>query len=206
MKNMINLLVLTALLLVASNVRAVTINETFITPPVYGPGDAEFTVTNDSGSDIYAFFVANDSATNTWTNNNGWNDSIMSSAEWNHEATNINYLGGYDNPVYTSTLGSFDALFSGYNQVLMYSFNYYNFNGLEANPDAQPIANGATVGDFNFTTQILASPFVAIDINGNIVGSGEAVHGVSAVPVPAAAWLFGSGLLGLVGFARRKKA
>ncbi|MGB5718279.1 MAG: VPLPA-CTERM sorting domain-containing protein [Gammaproteobacteria bacterium] len=29
---------------------------------------------------------------------------------------------------------------------------------------------------------------------------------VSAVPVPAAVWLFGSGLLGLVGIARRKKA
>jgi hypothetical protein len=29
---------------------------------------------------------------------------------------------------------------------------------------------------------------------------------VAAVPVPAAAWLFGSGLLGLVGVARRKKA
>jgi hypothetical protein len=28
---------------------------------------------------------------------------------------------------------------------------------------------------------------------------------VSTVPVPAAAWLFGSGLLGLVGVARRKK-
>ena len=35
-----------------------------------------------------------------------------------------------------------------------------------------------------------------------------AVHdgNVSAVPVPAAVWLFGSGLLGLVGMARRKKA
>jgi len=35
-----------------------------------------------------------------------------------------------------------------------------------------------------------------------------AVHdgNVSAVPVPAAVWLFGSGLLGLVGIARRKKA
>jgi hypothetical protein len=28
---------------------------------------------------------------------------------------------------------------------------------------------------------------------------------VAAVPVPAAVWLFGSGLLGLIGVARRKK-
>jgi hypothetical protein len=29
---------------------------------------------------------------------------------------------------------------------------------------------------------------------------------ISAIPVPAAVWLFGSGLVGLVGFARRKKS
>ena len=34
----------------------------------------------------------------------------------------------------------------------------------------------------------------------------EQVFAVQAVPVPAAAWLFGSGLIGLVGFARGKKA
>ena len=43
------------------------------------------------------------------------------------------------------------------------------------------------------------------------VSSGQgswAVHSgdVSAIPVPAAVWLFGSGLLGLIGIARRKKA
>ena len=32
------------------------------------------------------------------------------------------------------------------------------------------------------------------------------VFNVSSVPVPAAVWLFGSGLLGLIGIARRKKA
>lgn len=31
------------------------------------------------------------------------------------------------------------------------------------------------------------------------------IEGVSAVPVPAAAWLFGSGLIGLVGLAKRKR-
>jgi len=38
-------------------------------------------------------------------------------------------------------------------------------------------------------------------LNAWAVQSGD----VSAVPVPAAVWLFGSGLIGLVGFARRKK-
>jgi len=38
----------------------------------------------------------------------------------------------------------------------------------------------------------------------NISGSGDcSVASVSAVPLPAAAWLFGSGILGLAGFARR---
>jgi len=39
----------------------------------------------------------------------------------------------------------------------------------------------------------------------NIGGSGNcSIDAVSAVPVPAAVWLFGSGLLGLTGLARRK--
>ncbi len=39
----------------------------------------------------------------------------------------------------------------------------------------------------------------------NIAGSGNcSVVTVSAVPIPAAVWLFGSGMLGLLGFARRK--
>ena len=35
------------------------------------------------------------------------------------------------------------------------------------------------------------------DINGDV--------GASVVPVPAAVWLFGSGLIGLLGVARRKR-
>lgn len=40
----------------------------------------------------------------------------------------------------------------------------------------------------------------------NMAATGDcSATGVSAVPVPAAAWLFGSGLLGLVGIARKKQ-
>ncbi|MBT8121133.1 MAG: hypothetical protein KJO10_01250, partial [Gammaproteobacteria bacterium] len=52
-------------------------------------------------------------------------------------------------------------------------------------------------------------PFPGLNVNFDI-GSGNSVtvltvDGVGVVPVPGAIWLFGSGLLGLVGMARQKK-
>jgi len=41
-------------------------------------------------------------------------------------------------------------------------------------------------------------------VDGPFLGSDMATNFVVATPVPAAAWLFGSGLIGLVGFARSK--
>ena len=58
-------------------------------------------------------------------------------------------------------------------------------------------AHLAGIGDHLIYTNSLNS-----GVYGMAVISGE----VSAVPIPAAVWLFGSGLIGLVGFARRKKA
>ena len=44
------------------------------------------------------------------------------------------------------------------------------------------------------------------DASGNMVFSASGtLEGVSTVPVPAAIWLFGSGLIGLIGIARRRK-
>ena len=57
--------------------------------------------------------------------------------------------------------------------------------------------NGAN-GDFN-------SYFLAFDDLDVLYGEWRTTVEISAVPVPAAAWLFGSGLLALFGFVRRKK-
>jgi len=54
---------------------------------------------------------------------------------------------------------------------------------------------------------MIDGPFTGLNVNFDI-GSGNSltVLSVSSVPVPAAVWLFGSGLIGLIGVARRKKA
>ncbi len=80
--------------------------------------------------------------------------------------------------------GTFDAL-----QVSGLGENLYNFNS-----------------DLVFTSGSLMGGFYGGRIEGAIIGSTlQAKLGeVTVVPVPAAVWLFGSGLLGLVGVARRK--
>lgn len=62
---------------------------------------------------------------------------------------------------------------------------------------------------FGFQSDLADISSVVIDGNGssfNFAIDNHSFGGVSAVPVPAAVWLFGSGLIGLIGFARRKKA
>ncbi len=74
-----------------------------------------------------------------------------------------------------------------------------------------PFQDGPFVG-FNANFDVTTLTFQSQDANATIAANCTFELGntcpttVSAVPVPAAVWLFGSGLLGLVGIARRKKA
>jgi hypothetical protein len=76
------------------------------------------------------------------------------------------------------------------------TWTYYEFIR-NLGPD---VSNGLTL-QFNAATGAAGGSTSFLEID-NVSVTAD----VSAVPVPAAVWLFGSGLLGLVGVARRKKA
>jgi hypothetical protein len=60
--------------------------------------------------------------------------------------------------------------------------------------------------DFSLYSDLSGVPLSGFDGDGNLINlEGAIVQDLSAVPVPAAIWLFGSGLLGLIGIARKRK-
>ncbi len=84
-----------------------------------------------------------------------------------------------------------DAQHDGPGDLVLWTLNSF-INYTISNPGTYYIAVGEYDGD--------------ADSIGSLITDGEYTLHVSAVPIPAAVWLFGSGLLGLIGFSRRKKA
>jgi len=72
-----------------------------------------------------------------------------------------------------------------------------------------PFGGGAFSANLSYIGGSMMGSFTGGDLVGNFSATGTVIATVAevqAVPVPAAVWLFGSGLIGLVGIARRKKA
>lgn len=73
------------------------------------------------------------------------------------------------------------------------------------------LASGTALVTADFANTAGITSFEYFDLNGNPISGefssvdGLALYDPSVVPVPAAVWLFGSGLIGLIGLARRKK-
>ena len=125
----------------------------------------------------------------------------------------VNYdLGG----VYSiDRLALWNEEFSGIGTLdILVSLDNINFTTVAS--DLRPVDNprnvdyGAQI--FGFGTQ--SARYIQFDVsncpqpNGDptlYCAIGEVAFSTSAVPIPAAVWLFGSGLLGLIGVARRKK-
>lgn len=120
---------------------------------------------------------------------------------------------------FTTTNGWFqngapDAVALLENGSLSDSLSYEGFISFFTEGDAfTPSDNGVDILSIGRISDGLDSNNNALDFElgcitpgtANIAGSGDcSTMSVSAVPIPAAVWLFGSGLIGLVGFARRK--
>ena len=131
---------------------------------------------SNTGSDFLKSVVTG--STTAGLDMSGWNVS------WNAIPA-INMGGGAWQPLNCSVLGCTGHVFTNGNAM-------FTWNG--ANNGAYSLNYAATVplGD--------PSGFGGVHYYLHLEGA------VSTVPVPAAAWLFGSGLVGLVGVARRKKA
>lgn len=80
-------------------------------------------------------------------------------------------------------------------------------NPLNSCMGVNPSGVGPLTNDLIGGSPMIDGPGVGLSVNLDI-GSGNSmiVTGISSVPVPPAVWLFGSGLLGLVGVARRRHA
>jgi predicted extracellular nuclease len=109
--------------------------------------------------------------------------------------------------------GSPDAIALYENGSMIDSLSYEGSLLTYTEGDALTISDGASEAlSISRITDGLDSNNNALDFelgcitpgSANIGGSGDCSTSVSAVPLPAAAWLFGSGMIGLVGFARRK--
>ena len=101
----------------------------------------------------------------------------------------IELLSGSFNPGWTYTATGISAAFNGYGVDVKHA-DLLTALGVPVNAPFEFF--GFSVG-FDF------------DGDGNATAISTDIINTSPVPVPAAVWLFGSGLIGLVGIARRKK-
>lgn len=127
----------------------------------------------------------------------------------------VTVMGSFDDSVLTGGMGTVDFSFGSGNSFTIYAGNYsYSNADDDLYNSGYPILEftGAPLPDLNFsyfgatTFSSALGYFDAEDGSLNLVSGIWTDYNATVVPVPAAVWLFGSGLLGLVGIARRKSA
>jgi hypothetical protein len=172
-------------------------------------GDASANASTTSSITSYVFLNLLDevsiTATSNGTASNGTatssaNVGIYSNAIANNTAQTLLFNFGYDITALTNAVGD-DALATAsvlISESLGGGGTIYVDILASANSLGSSLDDQSTVGSFS----IELSAYNYGQLNAAISTEGSAT---SVVPVPAAVWLFGSGLLGLVGIARRRQ-
>jgi hypothetical protein len=132
-----------------------------------------------------------------WNDINGDGSSV---GEPGMEFINVQLCGGTATTIDCAALTSFASTDSSGNYLFVKNDDYPSYSGshlvamvnLVSVPPSSLIATTPTK--------------IFIQITGDTTPILDADFGFQAVPVPAAVWLFGSGLLGLISMARRKRA
>ena len=116
-----------------------------------------------------------------------------------NSTTSTNLVFSMDNGTSPGVLNEFDVLING---SVIGDFQFLSSGAGILNFDLT--FNHAEILGDDYTLQMVATTTVP-----NVQGSWNWIAGgtatLTAVPVPAAVWLFGSGLLGLIGLARKEK-
>ena len=104
---------------------------------------------------------------------------------------------------WTLSLGGAQGSVAGTVGVDTITSIYFDWRGSDLFGDPTILAHDLATADFNYRRVTFG-----FDTSDSIIDNAQNISfgSLQAVPVPAAVWLFGSGLLGLVGVARRKKA
>lgn len=102
----------------------------------------------------------------------------------------------------TLNLNAWDGLIDGSTQMTLFLFSGACSGSAGCNSTIAPVSQGPTlyIGDVNSTIGI----HMNFDLSAGDTATFDTLFEVNPIPVPAAVWLFGTGLLGLVGVARRK--
>ncbi len=218
-KTSLGLLALTSCMTLSSHA-AVVINEIDYDQP--GTDTAEFIELFNSGSSIisldnYAIDLINGSNSSSYRNIELTGFSINAGSYF-VVCSNANLVANC-NYSFTSSNGWFqngapDAVALYENTNLLDALSYEGKLAPYTEGDALTIKdNNADIISISRIIDGADSNNNALDFelgcitpgSANIAGMGDcSITQVSAVPLPAAAWLFASGMIGLVGFARRK--
>jgi hypothetical protein len=134
------------------------------------------------------------------------NTAIVANCDRDMAASGWIQNGGTDGDAVALLLASIIVDSVAYENTGSYLGHYAEGNSFtlaDSNTITMSIARLPDGFDSNFNADDFGSACITPG-SANISGSGDCSVSVSPVPVPAAIWLFGSGLVGLVGISRRK--